>query len=302
MSTGAIIGIVLGAIVLIILIIASVRTLRPTSRGLVERFGQYNRFVNPGIVFLIPFIEHLVVVNITENMIDAGLQEIITSDSLNAQVDAQVYFKVRSDEDSVKASQYNVFNYMRQIVALARTTLRNIIGTMTLKDANSERGKINTALYNNLANETKSWGLEIVRTELKEINPPTDVQETMNKVVKAANERVAAIDFATARETQADGERRAAIKVAEGQRQAAILQAEGQKQAKVLVADGEAQAIKLVNEAADKYFVGNAQLLRRLQAVEQSLTNNSKIVVPTDSSLINVIGGLAGIDSNPPKK
>ena len=302
MSTGAIIGIVLGAIVLIILIIASVRTLRPTSRGLVERFGRYNRFVNPGIVFLIPFIEHLVVVNITENMIDAGLQEIITSDSLNAQVDAQVYFKVRSDEDSVKASQYNVFNYMRQIVALARTTLRNIIGTMTLKDANSERGKINTALYNNLANETKSWGLEIVRTELKEINPPTDVQETMNKVVKAANERVAAIDFATARETQADGERRAAIKVAEGQRQAAILQAEGQKQAKVLVADGEAQAIKLVNEAADKYFVGNAQLLRRLQAVEQSLTNNSKIVVPTDSSLINVIGGLAGIDSNPPKK
>jgi len=302
MSAGAIIGIVVGVVVLFVLILASVRTLRPTSRGLVERFGRYNRFVNPGIVFLIPFIEHLVVVNITENMIDAGLQEIITSDSLNAQVDAQVYFKVRSDEDSVKASQYNVFNYMRQIVALARTTLRNIIGTMTLKDANSERGKINTALYNNLATETKSWGLEIVRTELKEINPPTDVQETMNKVVKAANERVAAIDFATARETQADGERRAAIKVAEGQRQAAILQAEGQKQAKVLVADGEAQAIKLVNEAADKYFVGNAQFLRRLQAVEQSLTNNSKIVVPTDSSLINVIGGLAGIDSNPPKK
>jgi regulator of protease activity HflC (stomatin/prohibitin superfamily) len=253
-------------------------------------------------VFLIPFIERLVRVNITENMIDAGLQEIITNDSLNAQVDAQVYFKVRSDEESVKASQYNVFNYMRQIVALARTTLRNIIGTMTLKDANSERGKINSALYNNLATETKSWGLEIVRTELKEINPPTDVQETMNKVVKASNERVAAIDFATARETQADGERRAAIKVAEGQKQSAILQAEGQRQAKVLVADGEAQAIKLVNEAADLYFVGNAQLLRRLQALEQSLTNNTKVIVPTDSTLVNVIGGLAGIDINPPKK
>ncbi len=302
MSVGTIIGIILGVIIIIILLMASIRTLRPTSRGLVERFGRYNRFANPGIVFLIPFIERLVPVNITENMIDAGLQEIITSDSLNAQVDAQVYFKVRSDEESVKASQYNVFNYMRQIVALARTTLRNIIGTMTLKDANSERGKINTALYNNLATETKSWGLEIVRTELKEINPPSDVQETMNKVVKASNERVAAIDFATARETQADGERRAAIKVAEGQRQAAILQAEGQKQAKVLVADGEAQAIKLVNEAADLYFKGNAQLLRQLQAVEQSLTNNSKIVVPTTSSLINVIGGLAGIDINPPKK
>ena len=142
---------------------------------------------------------------------------------------------------------------MRQIVALARTTLRNIIGTMTLKDANSERVIINNALYNNPAGKTKNWGLEIVRTELKEINPPADVQETMNKVVKASNERVAAIDFATARETQADGERRAAIKVAEGQRQAAILQAEGQKQAKILIAEGDAQAIKLVNESADLY-------------------------------------------------
>ena len=300
--TGIIVGIIVALIVIVILLLLSVRTVRPTSRGLVERFGKYNRFANPGIVFLIPFVERLIVVNITENMIDAGLQEIITSDSLNAQVDAQVYFKVRSGEEDVKASQYNVFNYMRQIVALARTTLRNIIGTMTLKDANSERGKINTALFNNLAEETKSWGLEIVRTELKEINPPADVQETMNKVVKASNERVAAIDFATARETQADGERRAAIKVAEGQRQAAILQAEGQNQAKVLVAGGEAQAIKLVNEAADMYFKGNAQLLRQLQAVETSLANNSKIVVPTDSSLVNVIGGLAGIDINPPKK
>ena len=191
---------------------------------------------------------------------------------------------------------------MRQIVALARTTLRNIIGTMSLKEANSERGKINNSLYNNLATETKSWGLEIVRTELKEINPPPDVQETMNKVVKASNEKIAAIDFATARETQADGERRAAIKVAEGARQSAILQAEGLKQAKITVAEGEAQAIKLVNEAADQYFKGNAQLLRQLQAVEQSLTNNTKIVVPTDSSLVNVIGGLAGIDINQTKK
>jgi len=302
MAAGAIIGIILGVIVIIILLAASIRTVRPTSRGLIERFGRYNRFANPGIVFLIPFIERLVRINITENMIDAGLQEIITSDSLNAQVDAQVYFKVRSDEEDVKASQYSVFNYMVQIVALARTTLRNIIGTMTLKDANSERGKINSALYSNLANETKNWGLEIVRTELKEINPPADVQETMNKVVKASNERVAAIDFATARETQADGERRAAIKVAEGQRQSAILQAEGQKQAKILVAEGDAQAIKLVNEAADLYFKGNAQLLRQLQAVEQSLTNNAKVVVPTGSTLVNVIGGLAGIDINPPKK
>src|SRR6202521_1088081 len=184
----AMIIIVVTVILVIWLLGQSIRTVRPTSRGLIERFGKYNRFANPGIIFLIPFIERLVLVNITENMIDSGMQEINTSDSLNAQVDAQVYFKVRSDEEAVKASQYNVFNYMLQIVALARTTLRKIIGTMTLKDANSERGKINSALYSNLSAETKSWGLEIVRTELKEINPPTDVQETMNKVVKASNE------------------------------------------------------------------------------------------------------------------
>jgi regulator of protease activity HflC (stomatin/prohibitin superfamily) len=299
---GAIIGIVIVVLVIVYILNLSVRTVRPTSRGLIERFGKYNRFASPGIVFLLPFVERLVRINITENMIDAGLQEIITSDSLNAQVDAQVYFKVRSDEESVKASQYNVFNYMVQIVALARTTLRNIIGTMTLKDANSERGIINTALYNNLALETKSWGLEIVRTELKEINPPPDVQETMNKVVKASNERVAAIDFATARETQADGERRAAIKVAEGQKQSEILKAEGQRQAQILVAEGEAKAIKLVNEAADMYFKGNAQLLRRLQAVEQSFTSNAKVVIPEGSSLVNVIGNLAGTDINLPNK
>ncbi len=106
----------------------------------------------------------------------------------------------------------------------------------------------------------------------------------MNKVVKAENEKIAAIDFATATETMADGQKRAEIKKAEGIRQAEILKAEG-----------EAQAIQLVNEAADKYFVGNAQLLRRLQAVEESLRNNAKIVLPTDGELVNVIGDLAGV-------
>jgi regulator of protease activity HflC (stomatin/prohibitin superfamily) len=110
------------------------------------------------------------------------------------------------------------------------------------------------------------------------------VQETMNKVVKAENEKVAAIDFATATETAADGERRAQIKRAEGQRQAKILQAQG-----------EAEAIRLVNEAAEKYFVGNAQVLRRLETVEKSLSSNAKIVVPTNSELVNVIGELAGV-------
>jgi regulator of protease activity HflC (stomatin/prohibitin superfamily) len=297
MSTGWIIFWVLLAIVVLFIILPScIRTLRPTQRGLIERFGKYNRFANPGIIFLIPIVEKLVRVNVTEMMVSSEKREIITLDSLNAEVDSNIYFRVKADEASVKASQYSVFDYRTQIVALAKTTLRNIIGTMTLKEANSDRNKINGELLAQLAKETAHWGIDIVRTELKEIQPPQQVQDVMNRVVIANNEKIAAQDFATAVETKADGERRASIKQAEGQRQAAILAAEGQKQAKVLVADGEAQAIKLVNESAELYFKGNAQLLRRLQAVEQSFAKNAKIVVPAGTSLVNVIGDLAGIE------
>jgi regulator of protease activity HflC (stomatin/prohibitin superfamily) len=270
--------------ILFFIFLIGIRIVRPTNRGLVETLGKYRRFAEPGFHWVFPIIQRMFRVNVTEIMVDAEPQEIITNDNLNARVDAQVYFKVNSDEDSVKASQYNVFDYRRQIVNLARTTLRNIIGTMTLKSANSERGKINSELQQTLREETRHWGIDIVRTELKEIDPPKDVQETMNKVVKAENEKIAAVDFATATETVADGARRAEIKKAEGIRQAKILEAEG-----------EAQAIALVNEAADRYFVGNAQLLKRLEVVQNALAANSKVVVPAGAQLVNVIGEMAGV-------
>ena len=274
---------IIGAAVLIFLF-AGIRIIRPTHRGLIERLGKYKKYANPGFHWIIPVIDKLYQVNTTEQMVDAQPQEIITNDNLNASVDAQVYFKVNMDEKSVKDSQYNVNNYQWQIVNLARTTLRNIIGTLTLKSANSERGKINSELHTTLRDETKSWGIEIVRTELKQIDPPRDVQETMNKVVKAENEKIAAIDYATAAETSADGTKRSKIK-----------EAEGYKQSKILHAEGEAEAIKLVNEAAEKYFIGNAQILKKLETLEISLKDNSKIVVPAGSDLVNVIGEMAGV-------
>lgn len=283
------IGIAVG-IFIVIVFLAGIRIVRPTHRGLIERMGRYNRFARAGFNWIIPIVDRIFQINVTEVMVDAQPQEIITNDNLNARVDAQVYFKVKEDETSVKNCQYNVNNYQWQIVNLARTTLRNIIGTLTLKSANSERGKINSELQKTLREETGSWGIEIVRTELKEIDPPKDVQETMNKVVKAENEKIAAIDFATATETMADGARRAEIK-----------KADGVKQARVLEAEGEAQAIKLVNEAADRYFVGNAQLLRRLEVVEKAMANNAKIVVPGNAQLVNVIGDLAGVLPLPKK-
>jgi regulator of protease activity HflC (stomatin/prohibitin superfamily) len=202
------------AVIAIFVFFCGIRIVRPTSRGLIETLGKYTHFAQPGFHWVIPVIQKIYQVNITEQMVNAEPQVIITNDNLNATVDAQVYFKIKTDEESVKSSIYNVANYKWQIVNLARTTLRNIIGTMTLKSANSERGRINNDLHQTLKEETQKWGIEIMRTELKEIDPPKDVQETMNKVVKAENEKIAAIDFATAAETTADGVKRAEIKKA----------------------------------------------------------------------------------------
>ncbi len=272
------------AFLAVLVFFSGIRIVRPTHKGLIERLGKYRKIAEPGFHWIIPLVDRLFPVNITEQMVDAEPQEIITNDNLNATVDAQVYFRVKSDERSVKGSTYDVNNYESQIVNLARTTLRNIIGTLTLKSANSERGRINMELHETLHEETKSWGIEIIRTELKQIDPPADVQETMNKVVKAENEKIAAIDSATAAETVADGVKRAKIK-----------EAEGYKRSNILRAEGEAEAIKLVNEAADKYFIGNAQILRKLEAMEKALENNTKIVVPQGSDLVNVVGEMAGV-------
>jgi len=274
---------IIGGFIIFFVFLLGIRIIRPTNRALIERLGKYNRFAQPGFHWIMPGIDKIYRINITEQMVDAEPQEIITNDNLNAVVDAQVYFKVKDDEANVKNSQYKVSNVNFQIVNLARTTLRNIIGTMTLKSANSERGRINEDLHKILIQETTNWGIDIVRAELKQIDPPKDVQETMNKIVKAENEKLAAVDFATAAETAADGKKRSAIK-----------EAEGIRQARILAAEGEAEAIRLVNEAANKFFIGNAQLLKRLETVQRSLEKNSKIVVPANTELVNVIGELAG--------
>lgn len=266
-------------------LVAGIRIIRPTHRVLIEWLGRYQKFGQPGFYWIITGIQNVYPVNITEKMINAERQEVITGDNLNVSVDAQIYFKVKQDEMNVKSSQYNVFNYEVQIVQLARTTLRNIMGNLTLKEANSKRGEINEQLQTTLRTETSAWGIEIVRTELKEIQPPPDVQDAMNQIVVAENKKLAAKDFATAKETEADGFKRAEIKTAEGIKQATILKAEG-----------NAESIKLVNEAAKIYFEGNAKDLKRLEVAQAALEKNTKIIVPADQKIVNVLGNLAGID------
>ena len=249
---------------MLIFFLVGIRIVRPDSVALIETFGKYSRTATQGFNWIIPVIQRALYVNMTERMVDVPPQKIITKDDLNADVDAVVYFKINDPTNAA----YKVYSYQKQISSLSRTTLRNIIGTMSLSDANSKREEINGQLETELDKQTDAWGIDIVRVEIQRIEPPSDVQEAMNQVVKAEREKLAAKDFANAVETKADGERRAEIKKAEGVKQGRILQAEG-----------KAQAIKLENEAAQKYFTGNAIELKRLEVMQNSLKDNAKIVL-----------------------
>jgi len=266
-------------IIIIGFIASGIRIIRPTHRAAIETLGKYQRFQHSGITFIVPFIQKMYSVNITEQLVDVMRQEVITKDNLNCTVDAQVYFKVGDTEGELKNALYQVNDYTRQVVQLARTTLRNVIGDNVFKDVNSQRGKLNQQVYETMEKETEEWGINIVRVELKEIEPPDDVQQTMNMVIKAENDKQSAIDFANARETKADGERRASIKEAEGIRQALILEAEGKSQAIERVAEATAKEIQLVSESAERYFIGNAKDLKKLEVTQASLENNSKVVL-----------------------
>lgn len=268
-------------------LLSGIRIIRPTEQGIVEFLGKYSRTASAGFNWIIPVLHRMFRINITERRVDIDPQSIITRDKLNAIVDGVVYYRVID----VGKVLYQVNNFETSVPSLAKTTLRAVIGKMTLTEANENRDKINSDVEKILDKEVSKWGIEVVRVELQRIEPPEDVQTAMNQVVKAENEKIAALDLATAIETQADGQRRAEIKKAEGIAAAIRLKAE---------ADGE--AIKVVNESAEKYFVGNAQLLKRLETVSEALKDNSKIIVPADSELVNVIGDLAGAAFPIPKK
>lgn len=270
--------IILGVVVFVFL--CGIRIVRPTEKALIETMGKYQGFGKAGFNWIVPIFQRMVQVNITEMMEVVEPQEIITKDNLNAKVDLVIYYKVGNKEEEVKKSVYEVNDFESQIITLAQTTARNVIGSMDFVEVNSQRQKLNDKLKDVMNRECSDWGVKVVRVELKEITPPQDVQDTMNKVIKAENEKTAAINLANAMETQADGRKRADIK-----------EAEGIARGKIIVAEAEAQRIKLVNEAANKYFVGNAQKLRQLEVTQESLKNNSKIVLTEKGINTSIILG-----------
>ncbi|MGA3111680.1 MAG: SPFH domain-containing protein [Candidatus Bathyarchaeia archaeon] len=285
MSAIEIIAIVIPLVIIIYAAISSLRIVRPVEKGLVERLGRYQRFVQGGITFLVPFVDRIIKVNITERMTPVQRQDVITKDKVFMGVDAVVFYKIKPDETSVKASQYNVANFADQIDTLARTVLRDIIGGMDMAIANTSRPVINASLKTALDEQTEKWGIEIIRAEIKDLEPPKELIISMESVLKADNDRQAAEKTAIAQATLASGEKNAAIQVAEGQKQAAILQAEGQKTATIAIAEGDAQATKLRNEALTTYFKDSAVVFKQLETIATALENNTKIIVPEGKAI-----------------
>lgn len=266
LTTNIIIGFV------VFMIFTGIRIVRPTHRMLIETLGKYKGTKEQGFSWIIPIIQRSRYVNITEQMVDVMPQTVITQDNLNATVDAVVYYQIKD----VKKSEYNVDDHQTQLVSLARTTLRAVMGKMTLTQANENRDDINIKVEKILDKETESYGVEVLRVEIQKIEAPSDVQEAMNEVVKAERKKIAAKDLANAVEVEADGNRRAAVKEASGKREAAILEAEG-----------KAKAFALINES----FKGNAQLDKQLEITRDSLKDNTKVLLTENGISPNIILG-----------
>ncbi len=272
--------IVILVVVVLIILAKSVTTIHQAEKGVVERFGRYKETLDPGLRFLMPFVDSLKArIDMRETVLDITPQPVITKDNVTVTVDAVVYYYVTE----ARAVMYEVANFFAAISKLAQTNLRNVIGDMSLDETLTSRERINAALRETLDEATDKWGVRVTRVEVKEIEPPHDISEAMSKQMKAEREKRATI-------LEAEAYREKQILEAEGDKQNAILVAEGDRQSAILRAEGEAKAIENVSTAGDKFFVGNAQLLKQLEVTQASLQDNTKLVVSDQSRLINVLG------------
>jgi len=281
----AIVGFIIATIVLILLSF-SIKKVNQYEKGIVEKFNAYEKTVEPGLRLITPFVERILRVNMREQVIDVPPQEIITEDNVVVTIDAVIYYQVVD----AKRAIYEVEDFELAIVKLAQTTLRNIVGEMSLDVCLTSREKINVELRSVLDQATDKWGTKVNRIELQRIDPPSDIQTAMHKQKTAEQERRQLRLLATGRKEAAEQEKQAAILKAQGAKASAILQAEGEAKAVELVAEAQAKAIKSVSESANQYFKENAQLNKKLDVVRDTFSQQTKIVVPSSADILNVIG------------
>ena len=278
--------IVLGVIALFILIVLAktVRVIPQARAGVVERLGRYSRTLTPGLTLVVPFIDRVrPLLDLREQVMSFEPQPVITQDNLVVNIDSVIYFQITDP----KASTYEIANPVDAIDMLTVTTLRNLIGGMTLEQTLTSRDAINDQLRGILDEATGKWGIRVHRVELKAVDPPASVKDTMEKQMRADREKRAAI-------LQAEGVKQAQILQAEGEKQAAILKAEGQKQSAILAAQGQSEAIETVFKAIHD---GNPdpQLLayQYLQVLPQIAQGDANKVWVIPSELTSALGGMS---------
>jgi regulator of protease activity HflC (stomatin/prohibitin superfamily) len=281
------VGAIVAIVIVIFLLIAFARTVRiiPQARaGVVERFGRYSRTLTPGLAILVPFMDRLKpLIDLREQVVSFPPQPVITEDNVVVQIDTVLYFTVTD----AKGATYEIANPLQGIEQITVTTLRNVVGGMTLETALTSRDHVNAQLRGVLDDATGKWGIRVNRVEIKSIDPPGSIQEAMEKQMRAERDRRAAI-------LNAEGIKQSQILTAEGQKQAAVLTAEGEKQAAILQAEGEAQAIATVFDAIhtgqpDQQLLSYQylQMLPRLASGD----SNKVFVIPSEFS--EAFGGIA---------
>ena len=290
-------------VVLVVVIIAKTIRIIPQSYAyVVERIGAYNRTCTVGLHIMIPLLDRIAnKVSLKEQVLDFAPQPVITKDNVTMQIDTVVYFQITDP----KLFTYGVVRPLNAIETLTATTLRNIIGDLELDETLTSRDIINSRMRSILDEATDPWGIKIHRVEVKNIIPPRDIQEAMEKQMRAERERREAI-------LQAEGKKTAAILTAEGKKESMILEATAEKEAQIARAEGEAEALRLVYEAQAKgiEYINSSQpqqayiTLEGFKALENLAKGEStKIIIPTDlQGMAGAVTSIAEIVKDPKKQ
>jgi len=286
------IALIIVAIVAVIVLLVLARTVRiiPQARAaVVERLGRYSRTLSPGLALVVPFVDRIrPMIDLREQVVSFPPQPVITEDNLVVNIDSVIYFQVTDP----KSASYEIANYIQAIEQLTVTTLRNVIGGLALEKTLTSRDEINDRLRGVLDEATGKWGIRVNRVELKAIDPPASIQDSMEKQMRADREKRATI-------LQAEGEKQSAILTAEGEKTAAVLRAEGQRQAMILQAEGQAKAIdtvfRAIHEGKPDPQLLAYQYLQMLPQIAQGDSNKVWIIPSEFQQAIGKIGGALGI-------
>ena len=286
----ALIVIIVVAVLVVGVLARTIRIVPQARAGVIERLGRYNRTLAPGLAIVVPFVDRLrPLIDLREQVVSFQPQPVITEDNLVVSIDSVIYFQVTD----AKAATYEIANYIQAIEQLTVTTLRNVIGGMALEKTLTSRDEINNQLRGVLDEATGKWGIRVNRVELKAIDPPQSIQDTMEKQMRADREKRAAI-------LTAEGVKQSQILTAEGEKQAAILKAEGERQAMILEAEGQAKAIetvfKAIHDGKPDPTLLAYQYLQVLPQIAQGQASKMWIIPSELTEALGKIGGLVKRD------